>query len=555
MLKHKTGYKKEDILGFLKNNWHFIVLILILAFGVYIRIYHLDYPLIGYHNMKEAHTLMEARHFYNEGNYFTNKFDYLVTIDNPDGIHSDNFPMLGWIIAFMWKFTGVNLFMPRLFMIILSLVIIYFTYLIIFELFGKKDLALLSAFLANTCPLFAFFGRRVFYDVPALMFALIAVYYFLRWKKEPTKSYFIIFTIAITLATLNKMVYLILLFPIAAIFPYERIFSKEGIKKYFGHYIYSLILPVVFFGWSLLSNNPFSEGFVSKILSGQDNFTFLTLDYWKTVYMYATAENFTPLAFYIMAVGFVISLFYIKKEGNRFLVVWMLSVVPYAFVTGWMFTGHNYYQMPFFPAVTALIAFALLYLLNTLVPKFTRTWIKNAIVYSIIIIFILTIFYPMTKAMTYREYDTQFFGLDVAGEFINKNSQPNERIFGSGHQDAAMYWYAERTGVDVPSNLDDFKKMESELNFRWVFMYNWGLDMIPKKTEVWDYIKANYRLRQVGLLQNPGTDKPNLYYLVLEKGGTFDEKKISDYVGNNKLQTKQYELSMMKIDFAWIDIP
>ena len=54
----------DRVLHFLKRNLPFLLLLAIIVWGYSLRAYHLDYPVVGYHNMKEAHTLGEALNFY-----------------------------------------------------------------------------------------------------------------------------------------------------------------------------------------------------------------------------------------------------------------------------------------------------------------------------------------------------------------------------------------------------------------------------------------------------------------------------------------------------------
>ena len=139
----------DGTLKFLKAKWPIIVLGLILIFGFYLRSYHADYPVIGYHNMKEAHTLGEAWFMYEDGDYFVNRLFYNINLDNPEGEHVDNFPLLSWIIVLGWKLFGVKLIVARTVMILFSIGVILFTYLIIKQLFKKEDFALLSAFFVS----------------------------------------------------------------------------------------------------------------------------------------------------------------------------------------------------------------------------------------------------------------------------------------------------------------------------------------------------------------------------------------------------------------------
>ena len=70
-MANKDSDDSFDFSGFLKVlkkvNLSLVLLIIITIFGFYLRYYHYDYPVVGYHNWKETHYLTEARNFAKEG--------------------------------------------------------------------------------------------------------------------------------------------------------------------------------------------------------------------------------------------------------------------------------------------------------------------------------------------------------------------------------------------------------------------------------------------------------------------------------------------------------
>lgn len=530
-------------LDFLKKNWNWIFLVMILILAFSLRTYHLDYPLIDYHNMKEAHTLMEARHFYEDGLSMTNRNDYQIEFENPTGIHSDNFPLYTWMIALLWKITGINLIVPRILTILFSTISIFLIYLIAKELFKREDIALLSALLATLCPLSIFFGRRIFFDVPALMFALIGVYFFLRWKHSPKTQYLIFFISALVIATLLKAVYLIYLLPIFVIFPFKRIFAG---RKAYKRYVLWVIWPVIGLTLFILSNQ-YTRSIFSRITNPDQLSLFFSKPYWITIYNYAIIDNFTTCGFYFAIFGFFISLFYLKKAENRFLVVGLLSIFPYGFIVGWMLSGHNYYQFPFILFMSILMAYAMIFTVRSVVTHNMKWKTARKFMAGFGVLLIVILMIPSLKVATLRQFDTQFIGLEVAGQFLNRNSLPDEKVFGSGHQDTAFYWYANRLGTPLPSSVEELKRYEDELNFRWIFLYQWGLAQIQLEPELEAYVQDNYHLRQAAIIQNK-----RLHYVLLEKGGTFNPTNMEQDVQGIPSQSKVYQLSDREIEMVWV---
>ena len=158
---------------------------------------------------------------------------------------------------------------------------------------------------------------------------------------------------------------------------------------------------------------------------------------------------------------------------------------------------------------------------------------------------------PSTAAKN-RQFDTQFVGLDIAGEYIRENSELDERIIHSGHQDYGLIWHAERKGIgDGVPDEEKIRYSEEDLNVRWIFIYQWELGVIEKPQ--WEYISNEYSLKQLAF--EVGADgTTSLVYLLLQKGGSFDIDSINELVADKQVQTKNYELTGGTIGLNYVNI-
>src|SRR3990167_7599325 len=92
-----------------------VIIIFILFVGVAFRVYHLDYPVVGYHNWKTEHYLGEARNFerngFFSGWFFVPQWDYpkLQAGHDFNGYHSDTFPTIPVIVSVFFKLFGESL--------------------------------------------------------------------------------------------------------------------------------------------------------------------------------------------------------------------------------------------------------------------------------------------------------------------------------------------------------------------------------------------------------------------------------------------------------------
>ena len=104
-----------------KNHVVYLILIAILILGLYLRIYHLDFPSIGYHNMKENEYISEAIFFNEQGNYLHRRtFNFWGLEDGPGYFEEyAQMPIVPYLTAFSWKIIGSEpIWIPRMLILI-----------------------------------------------------------------------------------------------------------------------------------------------------------------------------------------------------------------------------------------------------------------------------------------------------------------------------------------------------------------------------------------------------------------------------------------------------
>ena len=138
-----------------------IFLILVLILGLAIRCYNLNFPSLGYHNTKENEYLSMAQLMSKTGDYTSKKVYFLNALEEDPTIR-DNLqaPLIAYQILLAWNIFGENLWAPRLFNILFSVLSIVVLYFICSLLFNNKILSLLGASFLAVIPLGAFFSRN-----------------------------------------------------------------------------------------------------------------------------------------------------------------------------------------------------------------------------------------------------------------------------------------------------------------------------------------------------------------------------------------------------------
>ena len=528
----------------------FGVIVLILLVGAYFRFYHVDFPVAGYHNWKETHYLTEARNF-NQDGFFENGFfvperDYPDLATNQLGVHGDTFPTTSVLAAFSFKIFGETLFAARLVGILCSLASVYLMFLIVRKMFKRDDIAYVAAALTAINPLLIFFSRNVQLMAPALLFMLLGWYYFLDWRESLRLKTGILTVLFLMLSLLTKYSFFVILIPILATFPYKRVIEdiKPNVKNYLLYVLMALPLPL----WFIYSRSVGKASGVMEVGGFVFNFGVLFTSGWFSAMKSYISDNFTLIGFSIAILGLMlIALINRDHFGNKFTLYYAAGLVPWLVLMGDKLGQHSYHQTPIAPLMIILMSFALVAIGTNLAGIVSSGPSRNYSKYGILLLMIVLLIIPSATALS-RQFDTQFLGLDVAGDYIKEHSTPEERILFSRGQSFGVLWHADRKGYGLSTPTLEQVQQAEERGVTWIFMYQWGLNTL-QDSEVTDYITSRYSMEQVGFLS--AGQNSQLVYILLKKGGTFTIDEVSSFPSQHKVQVKTYEFSKGIVEFSY----
>ncbi|MFH1770973.1 MAG: glycosyltransferase family 39 protein [archaeon] len=548
---------------FLKKNWNWIILLVIIIIAWNYRAYHLDYPVIGYHNWKETHYLTEARNFARDG-FFANGFfmpvwDYPGINTDPSGVHSDTFPTTSILVGLGFKIFGYNLAVARTINILMVLISIVLFYLIIKKLFDNEILALTATALMAMNPLLIFFGRQVQLINTSLMFGMIGIYFYLKWLDDFSWSNTIMFSLAIIISVLTKYTFALLVIPMIAIFPFKKL--KE--KKYWKKFIVIIVIALIGSLWIPYSVVDSSNNIQSQVTAVSISKIF-EKSFWSVMKSYA-ADNYTLLGVLLAGLGLALFLLNFNKNrskaGYKFFLAYFIGSVFWFVVLSYKLSGHNYHQYPLVALMVFLMAYLFMIVASTIgtflasLIKLSKlkNIIKKTAITIVILILLLVIHNPSMESKN-RMFDTQFFGMDIAGSYINTHKLSGERVIHSSHQAYGLLWHGDIKGTAGIPNLEGIKYAEENLNATWLFIYNWDFAKIATDRERWNYIANNYELVQTAFSVNQN-QLTGLYYFLFKKGGSFNEtlfyedgnlnvELFSNMLQGKPIQNWEYERSI-----------
>ncbi len=541
----------------LKKHWPWVLLAVFMAFGFYLRIYHLDYPVIGYHNWKEAHYLTEAKNFAEEGFFkhgpFVPYWDLVENGGDADGVHADTFPIISIIVGFLFKLFGEQVWIARLVGVLFNVASIPLFYLILKRLFKREDLALTASALFAFNPLLVFFSRQVQLDSPAMFLMLLGTLYFVRWVEDDKNKDLITGTVFLTLGIVSKYSFVVMALPFFGMFPWKRLLDWRPRLKTFGICAaIASLFPIwfVYVEYFLKSSIAVATGnVVGSTVSFFDIINFYTAftpEFWQTMKSFV-ADNFTTMGLLFALLGLVLMLLFRKHHhlGSKYALTSAGTGAFFFVILAYKLSGHSYHQFPYAPLIILLMAFFFVVIgknIESLAKIKHSRWI-------IIAIGIYLLWSPSLAAMN-RQFDTQFPGIDVAGKYIRGHSDVKDRFIHSSHQSHGAVWEDQREGFKMPGNVGQLQMMEGT-GVKFILIYQWGFKVLQEK-ELWDYMKSNYHLTQFGFVKQG--DKIQPMWFLLKKGGTFDENKLQELVGSKPVKTQNYEYTSGSQQVGYVDL-
>ncbi|MBF0554719.1 MAG: glycosyltransferase family 39 protein [Nitrospirae bacterium] len=549
-VKQVVAVKENVSAAFIRAHYVKILLFVFIVYGFSLRAYHIDYVSIGLHNLKENQHLSEALNFYKKGiSIHREVFFQSADKDIPYYEEYPQFPLIPYIGVVLWKIFGVSFWTMRLQIILFSLGTIPLSYAVTKKITGDEVLSLVTAGFMAIMPLNVFFGRNIQPESPCLFLLLVFYYYFIKWSEDSGVANALYAGISVALIGLLKISFLVPALAVLPIVPYRRTLDElksMNLRPYLG-FLVILILPLYIWITKITNvNESLTEGSLHNIKP----FDPFTLQYWQTNGATIIAfweDNYSAPLGTAMFLG-LLALLFVKKGWTRgFFLSYLGSFVVYMMIFSLYFYQHNYYQMPYVYLAAFSMAFAFHYLFTAIIK------IKH-LQYASFLILLLSLY--AVKDSTMRQYDRQFPGTDIAGEYIKSHTNEADRFLVSvSAQKLAVCYFAERFCFPLPAEEEEVKQFEKKFNSKYIFIYNNSLpEAMSRKS--WDYVSKNYKIAEAGVINTGGGQDAAqgggyaIAYLLLVKGGQFSPDILNGKMPQLK---KYYEFSYANYPFYIID--
>ncbi len=344
----------QDILKIIKQKYLPDIRFWILMFFI-LRMYGItNAPLEVGHNWRQTLTNMIARNFLQMDNNIL--YPRIDLSGNGEGIMATEFPIYNYLIYLIAKVFGYAHWYGRLINLVISSIGIFYFYKII-KRFFTESLAFYSAMIL-LCSLWFAFSRKSMPDTFCMSLVMIGVYYGLLYLYEKKWTHLILFFIFSVLGILCKIPALYLLSIFVIPLCDKQILIRTKLNFIFSGFIILTIVVLWYFYWDpyllaaygnqLYFPRGLWEGFrdiVSLAPQTLDKFYFVAL------------ESFVAFAF------FLAGLFLIVRQKQKVLLSVFLISFLFFFLfickTGYVFSTHSYYVIPYVPVMALIAAYSL----------------------------------------------------------------------------------------------------------------------------------------------------------------------------------------------------
>ncbi|MBI3765245.1 MAG: glycosyltransferase family 39 protein [Ignavibacteriales bacterium] len=324
-------------------NKRIIIWILFLALAC--RLYHIIFPVEGWHAWRQADTAAIARNFYDNGfDLFHPQINHGG--DTP-GYVDVEFPVYPYLVALLWKVFGVNDGWGRFVSVLSSLGTIYYLYALTRKYVGEAA-GLWSAFIYSILPLNVYYARTFMPHALILLCTVCGIYFFSEWIERKERPMFILSSFFIAVATLMNPTTLVIGLPLAYLASLS--FGKQWIRVS-SLWIYGIIVITPSIVWYTYSHlELYSPNLTIGIWHfGTDkwgNFDLLASPkFYNDLFLKSIAERHLT---YAATIPFIVGLFLKRQRPEeRMFDWWLIAVIVYFLVVAKGNDVHEYYQLPF----------------------------------------------------------------------------------------------------------------------------------------------------------------------------------------------------------------
>lgn len=394
--------------------------------AVIIRLIAINQPFVDQWSWRQSDVASIARNYYQHGFQFV--YPQIDWAGNEPGYVGTEFPILPFIAAVCYNFTGIHEWVGRLPAVILFAASLPFFFLLVRKVFDANA-ATWATFFYGFAPLNLFAGREFMPDVPSLSLALIGLYFFLRWIDDQRSTSFCTAAALISLSILIKLPTATIGAPLLYL-TWQKF--RWNLFRQPSLWLFAAIalLPSLAWYWHAYQ---IAEKFYPHHFFGAGGIWVENLSwYWKIATQISTS-TLTPLLFALA----VLSIFTARSTRiARLFHAWLGAMILFIVVVGYG-NRHQWYQLPLVPIAATFGGMACASVGSKLASPTAR------IAWSILL---ATAFASLSFIYARPFYRPAAAPLRDAGLELKRTTARNSLIVAADDGDPTIFYYAERKG-------------------------------------------------------------------------------------------------------------
>ncbi len=416
------------------------------------RLFHITYPVTGWHSWRQSDTASIARNFFESGHSIF--YPQINWGGSGTGFVESEFQLYTFLVSLFYEVFGVHDFIGRSLSLCFSVLTVLGIYLLVKKIIDEKT-ALWSAFIYAILPLNIFYGRAFMPDAFMLMCAVYSVYFFSEWLDSGKVKYFILTWFFASTAVLLKLPTLYIGLPLLYL-----AYSKYGTSLFrkTSLYLLALIILVPVVLWYYHAHQLFVKGGSSFGIwtYGQDKWgTFALLgdpSWYNDIFFKSIAERHLTYAGFVLAVW---GLFVKRRfEKEKLFDVWLIAVLIFIFVAAQAHRAQEYYTLPISIPLSVFIS-------KVLAGNLSIQNLQAGILSKRIAAYFVTVCLILICILSYmrlaRFYNGESFDAPaiVMGREIQNVTSPGEKIITISNGNPVYLYHAHRFGwAPAPGQMD-----------------------------------------------------------------------------------------------------
>ena len=421
----------------------YIILTLLLIFGLLVRLYKINNPIADWHSWRQADTASVTRNYVNDGlNLLYPKYHDISSIQtgylNLEGLRLVEFPIFNFFHYLLVKILPSVSFdaLGRLTSIIFSIFSAYFLFLIGKRYLGKWG-GPLTSFFFLFIPFNIFFSRVILPEPLCVFFSLFSLWLFIKYIDSEKVFYLFFSGIIFSLALLIKPFALFYLFPVVYLvlgkYQVKKIINTPKLLINFLIFVDLVLIPLLL--WRFwIGKHPEGIPYFTWAFNG-DLIRFRPA-FWRWIF----GERIGRLILGIWGlIPFVLGV--VVKKKNYFGISLMLGALAYVFIVATASVRHDYYQILIIPPICLLAAEGSLALWKN---NIFNKWLAR-----IILIFSIILGLGMGWYQVKEYYKIDHPEIIAAGTAVDRLTPKDAKVIAPYNGDTAFLYQTNRWGWPV----------------------------------------------------------------------------------------------------------